>query len=68
VFLQLVGSSALAECKALLGPGGSGGLNALWHEALEHAAGMLQQTATSDRYVSRAAPGLNLRMCSTGWC
>jgi hypothetical protein len=53
-FLEMVCSCAAAECKALLQGGASAArLTPLLHKALEHAAGMLHQTATDEIYVSR---------------
>jgi hypothetical protein len=59
VFLMMVWHCAPAECKALLMPDGSSGgeashLTRLLHKALEHAAGLLQQTAAREKYVSAA--------------
>jgi hypothetical protein len=62
--LVMAAICAPAECDALLKPsGGSSGqashLTGLLHKALEHAAGMLHQTAVSDKYVSTSACMIN---------
>jgi hypothetical protein len=57
-FLEMVCVSAPAECKELLVLGGGAAatrLTSLLHKALEHAAGLLHDTAVDEIYVSRPA-------------